>query len=97
MTRILDDIALVRGYPKIVVLDSGPEMRSLAMISWARDHGVRLHFIEPGKPIQNAFIESFNGRLRAECLNEYDFSSLLEARRTLSQWRDHYKHEALSR
>lgn len=90
MTRVLDGIASGRGYPKTVVLDNGPEMRSLAMLGWAHDHGVRLHFIQPGKPTQNAFIESFNGRLRDECLNEHDFVSLIDAQRKLSDWREHY-------
>jgi putative transposase len=93
MTRVLDDIALSRGYPKTIVLDNGPEMRSLAMLGWAQDRGVRLHFIQPGKPVQNAFCESFNGRLRDECLNEYDFTSLLDVGQKLSLWREHYNHQ----
>ncbi len=63
MTRTLDAIATVRGYPETIVLDNGPEMISSAMLRWAADRGVRLHHIAPGKPIQNAFCESFNGRL----------------------------------
>lgn len=90
MTRVLDDISSIRGYPKTIVLDNGPEMCSIAMLCWARDRGVRLHFIQPGKPTQNAFIESFNGRLRDECLNEHDFASLFDVRRTLAEWRDNY-------
>jgi len=78
----------------------GPEMVSLAMLRWAVDRGVRLHHIAPGKPIQNAFIESFNGRLRDECLNEYDFSSLADVRQILNAWRDRYNtarpHKALA-
>ncbi len=64
MARTLDIIAELRGYPKTIVLDNGPEMCSLAMLRWAADRGVQLHHIAPGKPAQNAFIESFNGRLR---------------------------------
>ena len=90
MTRVLDAIAELRGYPTAIVLDNGPEMCSLAMLRWAAEHVVRLHFIQPGKPVQNAFIESFNGRLRDECLNEYDFGSLFEARRVLATWRARY-------
>jgi len=90
LTRTLDAIAALRGYPRTIVLDNGPEMSSLAMLRWAADRGVRLHFIQPGKPVQNAFIESFNGRLRDECLNEHDFGSLLEAIRVLAAWRVHY-------
>ena len=90
MTRTLDAIAEVRGYPKTIVMDNGPEMVSLAMLRWAADHGVRLHHIAPGKPTQNAFIESFNGRLRDECLNEHDFTTLFDAKRILAEWRDRY-------
>ncbi len=90
MTRVLDAIAELRGYPKMIVLDNGPEMCSLAMMRWAADRHVRLHFIQPGKPVQSAFIESFNGRLRDECLNEHDFGSLFEVLQVLATWRDQY-------
>lgn len=93
MTRVLDAIAESRGYPKTIVLDNGPEMCSLAMLRWAADRSVRLHHIAPGKPIQNAFCESFNGRLRDECLNEHDFTSLAEVQATLAAWREHYNCE----
>lgn len=99
MTRVLDAIAEMRGYPKTIVLDNGPEMCSLAMLRWAADRGVRLHHIAPGKPIQNAFCESFNGKLRDECLNENDFTSLAHVHAVLAAWRDHYNcrrpHKAL--
>lgn len=99
MTRVLDTIAAVRGYPETIVMDNGPEMVSLAMLRWAVDRGVRLHHIAPGKPIQNAFIESFNGRLRDECLNEHDFATLADVRQILTTWRDRYNtmrpHKAL--
>jgi putative transposase len=90
LTRVLDAIAELRGYPKMIVLDNGPEMCSLAMLRWAADRRVRLHFIAPGKPVQNAFIESFNGRLRDECLNEHDFGSLFEVLDVLGRWRAQY-------
>jgi putative transposase len=99
MTRTLDAIAELRGYPSTIVMDNGPEMVSLAMLRWATEHRVRLHHIAPGKPVQNAFIESFNGRLRDECLNEHDFASLFEVHRVLADWRDQYNqkrpHKAL--
>jgi putative transposase len=99
ITRVLDTIAAVRGYPKTIVMDNGPEMVSLAMLRWAVNRGVRLHHIAPGKPIQNAFIESFNGRLRDECLNEYDFTTLADVRQILDSWRHRYNtkrpHKAL--
>ena len=90
MARTLDAIAALRGYPKTIVMDNGPEMCSLAMPRWAAERRVRLHHIAPGKPVQNAFIESFNGRLRDECLNEYDFTTLFEVHRILAEWRDRY-------
>lgn len=93
MTRVLDAIAVERGYPKTIVLDNGPEMVSLAMLRWAVDRGVRLHHIAPGKPVQNAFCESFNARLRDECLNEYDFVSLAHVHEILGQWRERYNRE----
>ena len=93
MTRVLDAIADLRGYPKTIVLDNGPEMCSLAMLRWAANRRLKLHFIAPGKPVQNAFIESFNGRLRDECLNEHDFGSLLEVRHILETWRTQYNSE----
>ena len=60
------------------------------MDTWAYEHGVRLHFIDPGKPVQNAYIESFNGRFRGECLNEHWFTSLPAARNIVEAWRDDY-------
>ena len=99
ITCTLDAIAELRGYPKTIVMDNGPEMVSLAMLRWAVDRQVRLHHIAPGKPVQNAFIESFNGRLRDECLNENDFTSLVEVRDILGVWRTQYNaqrpHKAL--
>ena len=93
MSRVLDLIAELRGYPATIVLDNGPEMCSLAMLRWTRDRGVRLHHIAPGQPIQNAFIKSFIGRLRDECLNEHDFESLHDVRSILGDWRERYNHE----
>src|ERR1041384_8315525 len=68
--RVLDRITGERGRPEAIVVDNGPKFRGRAMESWSEQRGVRLKFIEPGKPVQNAFIESFNGRLRDECLRD---------------------------
>jgi putative transposase len=73
---VLDALAAVRGLPEVIVLDNGPDLTSRWMLRWSQQHGVRLHHIAPGKPIQNASIESFNGKRRDECLNEHDFVSL---------------------
>ncbi len=90
VTRVLEAIANVRGYPETLVLDNGTELTSLAMLRWAADHRVRLHHIAPGKPTQNAYIESFNGRFRDECLNEHEFISLPQARELIERWRLDY-------
>src|SRR5947209_7953204 len=79
--RVLDRIASERGLPEAIVLDNGPEFRGRALAAWSEERGVRLEFIQPGKPAQNAFAESFNGRLRDECLNANWFTSLSDARR----------------
>lgn len=83
-------MAQSRGLPKEIVLDNGPELTSKAMFLWAQRHGVQLRFIQPGKPVQNAFAESFIGRLRDECLNDHWFGSLWEARQLIEEWRRHY-------
>ena len=90
VTRVLDAIGSVRGYPKTIVMDNGTELTSLAMLRWAADRRVRLHHIAPGKPTQNAYIESFNGRFRDECLNENEFLTLEEAREIIEDWRLDY-------
>jgi putative transposase len=90
VTKVLERVCEVRGVPVIVQSDNGPEFRGLVMDQWAYRRGVRLQFIEPGKPIQNAFIESFNSRLRDECLNEQVFVSLADARHRSEQWRVQY-------
>ena len=74
----------------MIVLDNGPELTSKALDQWAYERGVRLHFIDPGKPQQNGFIESFNGKFRDECLNEHWFLSLADARRIIEDWRIDY-------
>lgn len=79
-----------QGYPESIRVDNGSEFYSRAMDSWAYVHTVLLAFIRPGKPVENGFIESFNGRLRDECLNTHLFFGLRDARRKLNRWRHDY-------
>ena len=90
VARFLDDQALRMGLPEEIILDNGPEGTSKAMFDWSERTGVRLRFIEPGKPVQNAFVESFNARFRDELLNDEIFYSLREAQILIEQWRVHY-------
>jgi putative transposase len=91
--RVLDRIASQRGLPEAIVLDNGPEFRGRALAAWSEERGVRLEFIQPGKPVQNAYAESFNGRLRDECLNANWFTSLSDAQRKIESWRQDYNQE----
>ena len=91
--RVLERLALSRGLPKIIRTDNGKEFCGKAMVTWAHEQGVTLRLIEPGKPNQNAYVESFNGRLRDECLNEHWFTHLLHARTVIDQWRREYNEE----
>ena len=93
LTRILDRLALQRGLPKAIRTDNGKEFCGRAMLTWAHQRGVKLFLIEPGKPNQNAYIESFNGRLRDECLNEHWFTSLSHAKVVIEAWRLEYNEE----
>ena len=93
VSRFLDDLIGIHGRPKALLTDNGSEFTSRAMFHWAHQRGIELCFIEPGKPSQNAFIESFNGRLRDECLNESVFSTLEQARQIVETWRQHYNSE----
>jgi putative transposase len=88
--RELDAVIAVRGKPSLCVSDNGTELTSMAILRWSQDSGVAWHYIAPGKPQQNAFIESFNGRLRDELLNETLFASLAHARAALAAWRLDY-------
>ena len=91
VARELDGIAERRGrYPLMVVSDNGSELTSNAMLKWQQDRGVEWHYIAPGKPMQNGFVESFNGRLRDECLNEHLFCSYRHARDIIEDWRIDY-------
>lgn len=88
--RELDRLLALHGKPTTITLDNGPEFTSLAMDEWAWRHGIKLDFIDRGKPQQNAFIESFNGIFRRECLDVNWFSSIFEARRIIEEWRLDY-------
>ena len=90
VARELDAIVAARGRPSIVVSDNGTELTSTAILRWSQERRIDWHYIAPGKPTQNAFVESFNGRLRDECLNETLFTSLAQARVVLAAWRDDY-------
>jgi transposase InsO family protein len=93
LVRILSHVCQTRGYPQIIRTDNGKEFTGKAMLTWAHDHGVKLRLIEPGKPNQNAYIESFNGRLRDECLNEHWFRNIHHARDLIETWRNEYNEE----
>jgi len=100
VTRVLDRVARFRGYPKALRTDQGPEFTSRALDQWAYANGVTLKLIQAGKPTQNAYIESFNGKFRDECLNEHWFTTLAHARAVVSAWRRDYNearpHSALN-
>jgi putative transposase len=93
VTRILDDLARTRGLPRVLRTDNGLELCGRAMLTWAQARDVLLRLIEPGKPTQNAYIESFNGRFRDECLNEHWFTSLAHAQVVIEAWRREYNEE----
>ena len=93
LTRILDGICSQRGRPTLIRSDNGAEFTGKAMLNWAYRNGVLLWLIEPGTPNQNAYVESFNGRLRDECLNEHWFTSLAHARTVIEAWRREYNEE----
>ncbi len=88
--RTLDQAAAKTGWPEVIVVDNGPEFTGKAMDQWAYERGITLHHIDPGKPVQNAFVESFNGKFREECLSENWFTSLGHARRKIEEWRADY-------
>ena len=100
VTRVLDQLMELRGKPHSLLMDNGPEFTGKALDQWAYANGVRLQFIEPGKPMQNPYVESFNGKLRDECLNEHWFLDPPEARTITEQWRIDYNdvrpHSALN-
>jgi putative transposase len=101
VTRLLDQAAIFRGYPVAVRTDNGPEFTSRAFLAWTTLHGIRHILIQPGRPMQNGYIESFNGKFRDECLNEQWFQSLSQARDCIAEWRKDYNevrpHSSLGR
>ena len=92
---------LERKLPKTIVCDNGPEFTCKAMFFWAKKTGIKLHFIQPGKPTQNAFVESFNGKFREYCLDMHWFASITDARTIIDDWRSHFNdvrpHRSLGR
>lgn len=90
VVRTLDTVAVRRPAPSTIVIDNGTEFTGRVLDAWAYRRGVALHFITPGKPVQNAYIESFNGRLRDECLNQHWFTCVAEARILIEAWRVDY-------
>ncbi len=90
LVEVLDNAAGVRTYPSVIVCDNGPEFVGRVLEQWAYAHNVTLRFIQPGKPVQNCFVESFNGKFRDECLNEHWFTSMADARKIIENWRNDY-------
>ncbi len=100
VTRVLDAAARIRDLPKTIRTDQGPEFTGKSMDAWAYARGIELRLIEAGKPTQNAYVESFNGKFRDECLNEHWFRTLAQARAAVAAWRSDYNqrrpHSALA-
>lgn len=93
VVRVLDQIVEERGCPEEIVVDNGPEFASKVLDEWAARHGVELRFIRPGKPVENCFVESFNGTFRKDCLDAHWFEDLEDARRVIESWRFDYNHD----
>jgi len=90
VTRELDELIAKRGSPRTIVSDNGTELTSMAVLKWCQETDIEWHYIAPGKPMQNGFVESFNGSFRDECLNETLFSTLAEARADITAWKEDY-------
>jgi putative transposase len=90
VAQALEPVVAQRGAPRSITVDNGSEFASRNMDAWAYRHGIQLDFIRPGKPVENCFIESFNGRLRDECLNVEVFFTLEDVREKLSRWQEDY-------
>ena len=90
VTRELTAIMMRRGKPRTIVSDNGTELTSMAVLRWCQETGTEWHYIAPGKPVQNAFVVSFNGSFRDELLNETLFSSRAEAREKVTDWKEDY-------
>ena len=93
LVRELNQLAELRGLPKAIKCDNGPEFTSKVMLKWADEKEVQLGFIAKGKPTQNGFIESFNGKMRKECLDRHIFRNLFEAKEVIMNWASHYNEE----
>lgn len=93
VVRILEELIMTRPLPEQIVVDNGPEFTSKVFLKWAEDNKMDIHFIEKGKPTQNAFVESFNGKFRDECLNEEWFATIKDARNKIEVWRNEYNTE----
>lgn len=93
VTDILQRFVEMRGTPEVIISDNGPEFTSRAFTSWADERRIRISFIRPGKPMENAYVESFQGKLRDECLNLHWFASLADAREKIEAWRQEYNTE----
>jgi putative transposase len=90
VVRVLERIAARRGLPNLVVCDNGPEFTGKVLDAWAYEVGLKIHFIRPGKPVENCYIESFNGKFRDECLNGHWFIGLDDANHKIEDWRIDY-------
>ena len=90
VSRLLSQLVEQRSKPEAIVCDNGPEFTGKALFFWSKENEIRLSFIQPGKPQQNAFVESFNGKFRSACLNQNWFRNLAEAVQLIEQWRIHY-------
>lgn len=93
VVEVLEQVAKRDGKPRVIKCDNGPEFISRAVDEWAYRRGVKLDFSRPGKPTDNAYIESFNGRFRQECLDQHWFSSIEEARQRIKEWRKDYNQQ----
>jgi putative transposase len=93
VAAVLERLADLRGLPASITVDHGPEFEGQVLDTWAYEHQIRLNFIRPGKPVENAYVESFNGRFRDECLNEHWFLTMAHARYMIESWRKEYNTE----
>lgn len=93
VTRVLDWVIEQRGAPEAIRCDNGPEFTSRHYLSWCEDRKIRTVHIQPGRPMQNGYVESFNGRFRDECLNAHWFATMADARQKIEAWRYDYNHE----
>lgn len=90
VTRELSKLIIQRGKPNTIVSDNGTELTSMAVLKWCQETNIEWHYIQPGKPMQNGFVESFNGSFRDECLNETLFTALRDAKIEINNWKDDY-------